>query len=101
MPSVALVAAPAAPVGVAPAPAPAPTMRQQLARTQSVLFDARHALYALRDEYPRQPARFARIRAAIQRLRQARAAYKAACEAFHASPEGEQLQRLRQQYARW
>lgn len=96
----ALLAAPAAPVSGA-APAPAPTVRQQLARTQSVMFDARHALYALRDEYPRQPARFARIRAAILHLREARAAYKAACEAFHASPEGARLHRLRQQYARW
>ncbi|RTQ45473.1 hypothetical protein EJV47_25400 [Hymenobacter gummosus] len=93
-----LLSAPAAPVSGA---APAPTVRQQLARMQSVMFDARHALYALRDEYPRQPARFARIRAAILRLRQARAAYKSACEAFHASPEGQQLQRLRQQHARW
>ncbi|TGD81709.1 hypothetical protein [Hymenobacter wooponensis] len=94
----ALLSAPAAPVSGA---APVPTVRQQLARTQSVMFDARHALYALREEYPRQPARFARIRAAILRLREARAAYKAACEAFHASPEGEQLHRLRRQYARW
>ncbi|UYZ64859.1 hypothetical protein [Hymenobacter weizhouensis] len=93
----AVLAAPAASVGAAPAP----TVRQQLARTQAVLHDARQALYGLRDEYPRQPARFARIRAAIIRHQQARAAYKAAAEAFHASPEGTQLQRFRQQYARW
>lgn len=97
--SAATLAAPAAAAGAAPAAVL--DVRRQLARTQAVLFDARHALYALRDEYPRRPARFARIRAAIIRLRQARAAYKEAAEAFHASPAGEQLQRLRQSYGRW
>lgn len=93
-----LLSVPAASQGEA---APALGVRQQLARTQNTLFDARQDFLALRDEYPRRPARFARIRAAILRLREARAAYKAAAEAFHASPEGEQLQRFRQQYARW
>ncbi|GAB3843203.1 hypothetical protein [Hymenobacter jeollabukensis] len=86
--------APAAPVAGVAVQA-GPTVRHQLARAQSALHDARQALYGLREEYPRQPARFARIRAAIVRHQQARAAYKAACEAFHASPEGEQLRRLR------
>ncbi|MDU0369582.1 hypothetical protein ACFPAF_04180 [Hymenobacter endophyticus] len=88
---------PAAP-GTGAAPASMLEVRRQLACTQNVLFDARAALYAMRDEYPRRPARFARIRAAIVRLREARAAYKAAAEAFHASPAGEQLQRLRATY---
>lgn len=90
--SIACQAAPAAVVGAAVG------VRQQLARTQSALFDAREALYAMRDECPRRPGRFARIRAAIIRYRTARAAYKAAARAFHASPEGEQLQRLRRSY---
>ena len=88
---------PAAPATGA-APASVLEVRRQLARTQDTLFDARQDLLALRDEYPRRPARFTRIRAAIVRLRQARAAYKAAAEAFHASPAGEQLQRLRATY---
>ncbi|TGE21530.1 hypothetical protein E5K00_14695 [Hymenobacter aquaticus] len=94
----ALLSAPAAPASGA---APVPTVRQQLAHTQSALHDARQALYGLRGEYPRQPARFARIRAAILRHQAARAAYQAACEAFHASPEGAQLHRMRRQYACW
>ncbi|MFD2785343.1 hypothetical protein [Hymenobacter rubripertinctus] len=98
MSSSATLTAPAATAGAAPASVP--EVRRQLARTQSVLFDARHDLHAMRDEYPRRPARFTRIRAAIIRLRYARTAYKAAAEAFHASPAGEQLQRLRQGYAR-
>jgi len=98
MRSVALLPA-APPVGAAPAPALA--VRRQLARTQMALFAAREALYALRDEYPRQPARFSRLRALILRHRQARAAYQAAAGTFHASPAGEQLQRLRRTYGTW
>ncbi len=86
---------PAAPVVGA---APALGVRQQLARTQAALFDAREALLALRDEYPLRPGRFTRIRAAIQCKQTARAAFQAAAEAFHASPEGELTQRLRRKY---
>lgn len=93
MPS-ALLIAPAAPaVGAAPAL----SVRQHLSRTQEAYSDAREALLALRDEYPLQPGRFTRLRAAIQRKHTARAAYRAAAEAFHASPAGEQLRRLRTQ----
>ena len=67
----------------------------QLARAQFALADTRDALYALRDEYPRRPCRFARIRAAISRHAQARATYVAAATAFHQSPRGQLLQRLR------
>ena len=95
--SIVLVSAHAASVGEAPAH----TVRQRLARSQAALHDARQALYGLREEFPRQPTRFARIRAAIVRHQAARAAYKAAAEAFHASPEGARLQRFRQHYARW
>lgn len=80
----------------APAPGAALAVRQQLARTQSALFDARAALLALRDDYADDaPGRFARLRAAILHHRAARAAYGAAAVAFHASPEGQRLHRLR------
>ncbi|OGX86375.1 hypothetical protein [Hymenobacter glacialis] len=91
-----------------PQPAPWPTpvpidpatvaARVALARTQSALFDARAAKYALRDEYRPQPGRFTQLRAAIIRYRAARAAYAAAAAAFHASPAGAALQAARARY---
>ena len=72
-----------------------------LARAQSALFDARAAKYALRDEYRSGPGRFAQLRAAILRYREARAAYSAAAAAFHASPAGAALQAARVRYPRF
>ena len=92
---------------VAPQPAPAPVSpvsvaaTAALARAHSALFDARAAKYALRDEYGTQPGRFARIRAAIVRYQQARAAYSTAAAAYHASPAGAALQAARAKYARF
>ena len=89
------------------APAPAPidpataAARHALARTHSALFDARAAKYALREEYSPQAGRFGRIRAAIVRYREARAAYSAAAAAFHASPAGAALQAARARYPRF
>ncbi|MFC6223910.1 hypothetical protein ACFP2F_11720 [Hymenobacter artigasi] len=92
---------------VAPRPAPAPVSSVSvaataaLARAHSALFDARAAKYALRDEYGTQPGRFARLRAAIIRYQQARAAYAVAAAAYHASPAGAALQAARAKYARF
>ena len=90
---------------VVPAPAtinPATiTARHVLARAHSAMFDARAAKYALRDDYRPQAGRFGRIRAAIMRYREARAAYAAAAAAFHASPAGVALQVARAKYARF
>ena len=72
-----------------------------LARAQSALFDARAAKYALRDEYRSGPGRFAQLRAAILRCREAQASYKAAAAAFHASPAGAALQAARAKYPRY
>ena len=91
----------------APAPAPAPidpattAARHALARTHSALFDARAAKYALREECGPQAGRFGRIRAAIVRYREARAAYSAAAAAFHASPVGAALQATRARHPRF
>ncbi|HEX8328016.1 MAG TPA: hypothetical protein VF629_10785 [Hymenobacter sp.] len=87
-----------------PQPAPAPiapaavAARQALARAHSAYFDARAAKYALRDDYSPQPGRFAQLRAAIIRCREAQATYKAAAAAFHASPAGVALQAARASY---
>ena len=90
---------------VAPAPAPidpaAIAARHVLARAHSAMFDARAAKYALREEYAPQAGRFGRIRAAIVRYREARAAYTAAAAAFHASPAGAALQAARAKYPRF
>lgn len=89
------------------APAPAPVCpatvaaRHALARAHSAYFDARAAKYALRDDYRTQPGRFAQLRAAIIRYREAQAAYKAAAAAFHASPAGAALQAARAKYPRF
>ena len=88
----------------APQPAPAPidpaavAARHALARAHSAYFDARAAKYALRDDYRPQPGRFAQLRAAIIRCREAQANYKAAAAAFHASPAGAALQAARARY---
>ena len=92
---------------VAPAPAPAPidpattAARHALARAHSAMFDARAAKYALRDDYRFGPGRFAQLRAAIIRCREAQAAYAAAAAAFHASPAGAALQAARAKYPRF
>ena len=90
---------------VAPAPAPIDpaitAARHALARAHSAMFDARAAKYALRDDYRPQAGRFGRIRAAIVRYREARAAYAAAAAAFHASPAGAALQAARAKYPRF
>ena len=92
---------------VAPAPAPAPidpataAARHALARAHSALFEARAAMYALRDDYRPQAGHFGRIRAAIVRYREARAAYATAAAAFHASPAGAALQAARAKYPRF
>ena len=91
---------------VAPAPAPidpaAVAARHALARAHSAMFDARAAKYALRDDYRPQPGRFAQLRAAIMRYREARAAYAAAAAAaFHASPAGAALRATRAKYPRF
>ena len=92
---------------VSPAPAPAPidpattAARHALARAHSAMFDARAAKYALRDDYRPQPGRFAQLRAAIMRYREARAAYAAAAAAFHASPAGAALPPARAKYPRF
>ena len=97
---------PPRPVAV-PAPAPVPidpaatAARHALARAHSALFDARAAKYALRDDYCPQAGRFGRIRAAIMRYREARAAYATAAAAFHASPAGAALQAARAKYPRF
>ena len=89
------VVAPPAPAPIDPA---ATAARHALARAHSVLFDARAAKYALRDEFRPQAGRFAQLRAAIVRYQQARAAYAAAAAAFHASPAGAALQAARARY---
>ena len=92
---------------VAPAPAPAPigpaatAARHALARAHSAMFDARAAKYALRDDYHSGPGRFAQLRAAIIRCREAQAAYAVAAAAFHASPAGAALQAARAKYPRF
>ncbi len=90
---------------VAPAPAPVSPVSvaatTALARAQSALFDARAAKSALRDDYRTQPSRFARLRAAIVRYQQARAAYAIAAAAYHASPAGAALQAARAKYSRF
>ena len=88
---------------LAPAPVCPATVaaRHALARAHSAFFDARAAKYALRDEYRSQPGRFAQLRAAILRCREAQAAYKAAAAAFHASPAGATLQAARAKYPRF
>ena len=97
---------PPRPVAV-PTPAPAPidpattAARHALARAHSAMFDARAAKHALRDDYRPQTGRFGRIRAAIMRYREARAAYVAAAAAFHASPAGVVLQAARAKYPRF
>ena len=92
------------PVAV-PAPAPidpaATAARHALARAHSAMFDARAAKYALRDDYRPQPGRFAQLRSAIIRCREAQAAYKAAAAVFHASPAGAALQAARAKYPRF
>ena len=65
------------------------------------MFDARAAKYALRDDYCTQLGRFAQLRAAIMRHREARATYAAAAAAFHASPAGAVLQNARAKYPRF
>ena len=89
----------------APAPAPidpaAVAARHALARAHSAFFDARAAKYALRDDYRPQPGRFAQLRAAILRCREAQATYQAAAAAFHASPAGAALQAARAKYPRF
>ncbi|WP_375416778.1 hypothetical protein [uncultured Hymenobacter sp.] len=86
----------------APRPAPctagAVAATAALARAQSALFEARAARYALRDEPGPRPGRFARLRAAIIRCREAQAAYAAAAAAYHASPAGAALQDIRARY---
>ena len=97
---------PPRPVAV-PTPAPAPidpattAVRHALARAHSAMFDARAAKYALHDDYRPQAGRFAQLRAAIMRYREARAAYAAAAAAFHASPAGAALQAARARYPRF
>ncbi|OWP65056.1 hypothetical protein CDA63_01500 [Hymenobacter amundsenii] len=92
---------------VAPQPTPPPVSpvasaaTVALARAQSALFDARAAKYALRDDYRTQAGRFAQLRAAIIRYREARAAYSAAAAAFHASPAGAALEAARAKYPRF
>ena len=92
-------------VALTPAPAPidpaTTAARHALARAHSAMFDARAAKYALRDDYRPQAGRFGRIRAAIMRYREARAAYAAAAAAFHASPAGAALQAARARYPRF
>ena len=97
---------PPRPVAV-PTPAPSPidpattAARHALARAHSAMFDARAAKYALRDDYRPHVGRFGRIRAAIIRYREARAAYATAAAAFHASPGGAALQTARAKYPRF
>ena len=90
---------------VAPAPAPvdlaAVAARHALARAHSAYFDARTAKYALREEYRPQPGRFAQLRAAILRCREAQTTYQTAAAAFHASPAGTALQAARAKYPRF
>ena len=91
---------------VVPQPAPAPidptaAARHALARAHSAYFDARAAKYALRDDYRSQAGRFAQLRAAIIRCREAQARYQAAAAAFHASPAGAALQAARAKYPRF
>jgi hypothetical protein len=75
--------------------------RHALARAHSAFFDARAAKYALRDEYRSGSGRFAHLRAAILRCREAQATYQAAAAAFHASPAGAALQVARAKYPRF
>ncbi|TGE15981.1 hypothetical protein [Hymenobacter elongatus] len=90
-----------------PQPAPAPidpaaiAARLALALAHSVMFDARAARYALRDDYRPRPGRFGQLRVAIVRYREALAAYAAAAAAFHASPAGAALQAARARYPRF
>jgi hypothetical protein len=89
---------------VVPKPAPAPVApaavaaTAALARAHSAFFDARAAKYALRDAHDSRPGRFAQLRAAIRRCREAQAAYAAAAAAYHASPAGAALQATRAKY---
>ena len=96
---------PRPPVVAPPAPSPidpaAVAARHALARAHSVMFDARAAKYALRDDYSPQAGRFTQLRAAITRYQQARAAYVAAAAAFHASSAGAALQAARIKYPRF
>ena len=88
-------------------PVPAPinpattAARHALARAHSAMFDARADKYALRDDYRPQPGRFAQLRAAIIRCREAQATYEAAAAAFHDSPAGAVLQAARAKYSRF
>ena len=88
-------------------PAPAPVdpavvaVRLALSRTQSALFDARAARYALRDTFRPGSGSFAQLRAAVVCYQEARAAYAAAAAAFHASPAGAALQAARARYPRF
>ncbi|WP_345052915.1 hypothetical protein [Hymenobacter glaciei] len=91
----------AAPQPIPPVSPAASAATVVLARAQSALFDARAAKYALRDEYRSGPGRFAQLRAAILRCREAQATYKAAAAAFHASPAGAALQAARAKYPRY
>lgn len=90
---------------VVPPPAPicpaTVAARHALARAHSAFFDARAAKYALRDEYRPQPGRFAQLRTAILRCREAQVTYQAAAAAFHASPAGAALQAARAKYPRF
>ena len=92
---------------VPPQPAPAPVSpvsvaaTAALARAHSALFDARAAKYALRDAYDSRFGRFAQLRAAILRCREAQATYAAAAAAYHASPAGAALQAARAKYPRF
>ena len=92
---------PAAVPGLAPVCPATVAARHALARAHSAFFDARAAKYALRDDYRSQPGRFAQLRAAIIRCREAHATYKAAAAAFHASPAGTALQAARVKYPRF
>ena len=89
---------------VATKPAPAPVSpvsvaaTTALARAHSALFDARATKYALRDEHGSRPGRFAQLRAAILRYREAQAAYARAAAVYHASPAGAALQAARAKY---
>ncbi|WP_046245436.1 hypothetical protein [Hymenobacter terrenus] len=88
-----------------PTPAPigpaAVVARHALARAHAAFFDACAAKWALRDNYRTQPGRFAQLRAAILRCREAQFTYQAAAAAFHASPAGAALQAARAKYPRF
>ena len=71
-----------------------------LARTQAACHDARQARWTLRDDYAdaRRPGRFSRLRAAVVRLRTARAAFAAAAAAYHATPRAAAERALQARY---